>query len=63
FRLAPEKFVEFCTTGPFYAGGKVELVLRSFVPIFSCLTRFDKEIIIIGSKRVDGSYETKALCH
>ncbi len=62
FRIPAGEFAEFCTKGPFYDGRRVELTIRTLVPIFSCYTKFDKEIVIIGSKKVDGSYETKAIC-
>lgn len=63
FRLAPSKSREFCSRGPFFEGGKVELTLKTLVPIFSCKTKIDKEIIIIGRKKIDGDYDTRALCH
>ncbi len=62
FRIPAGEFAEFCTKGPFYDGRRIELTIRTLIPIFSCYTKFDKEIVIIGSKKVDGSYETKAIC-
>ena len=45
---------EFCTFGPFYPDRKLELVLRTLVPIFSCKTRVDQgEIVIKGYRKED----------
>jgi hypothetical protein len=45
---------EFCTFGPFYPERKLELVLRTLVPIFSCKTRVDQgEIVIKGFRKED----------
>lgn len=63
FRLAPKQKSEFCTRGPFYDGEKVELTIRTLVPIFDCRTRIHKEILILGRKKMDGSYDTRAVCH
>jgi hypothetical protein len=62
FRLAPDDYNEFCTTGPFYDGNKVELVLRSLVPIFTCKTIATGNIIVQGRRLPEGGTETKALC-
>lgn len=54
---------EFCTYGPFYPGRKLELVIRTLVPIFSCMTRIDQgEIVIQGHRKPEGGTDTKALC-
>ena len=63
FRIKPEGFAEFCSKGPFYEGQRVDFVLKSLFPIFSCRTKVGREIVIIGSKRIDGSYDTRAICH
>ena len=62
FRLEPSDSREFCTRGPFYEGGRVEVTIRTLVPIFSCKTTIDKEIIIVGRQKIDGGYDTRALC-
>lgn len=54
---------EFCTYGPFYEDRKLELVLRTIFPIFSCKTRVDRgEIIIKGRRKPEGGTETEAVC-
>lgn len=62
FRLKPKEITEFCTTGPFYEGGRIDFSIRTLIPIFSCKTKIDKPIIIIGTKKINGGYNTKAVC-
>lgn len=55
---------EFCSYGPFYEGRKLELTLRTLIPIFSCKTRIDQgPIVIKGKKQDDGTVETWAECY
>jgi hypothetical protein len=50
----PSDRAEFCTYGPFYPERKLELVLRTLIPIFSCKTRVDQgEIVIKGYRKED----------
>jgi hypothetical protein len=44
---------EFCSYGPFFEGRKIELVLRTLFPVFSCKTKIDQGEILIKSKRKD----------
>lgn len=54
---------EFCSYGPFYPDRKLELVLRTLVPIFSCLTKVDQgPIIISGYRKPEGGTNTTAAC-
>lgn len=62
FRLESESFAEFCTSGPFYDGQKVELVLRTLVPIFNCKTAITGNIVIFGRRKMEGGTETWAAC-
>src|SRR5262245_41115502 len=59
----PADRAEFCSYGPFYPDRKLELVLRTLVPIFSCMTRIDQgEIVIKGYKKPEGGTNTYAEC-
>ena len=59
----PTDRAEFCSYGPFFEGRKLDLTLRTLVPIFSCKTRIDQgEIIITGERNAEGSLVTKAHC-
>lgn len=61
----PADRAEFCSYGPFYPEKKLELVLRTLVPIFSCKTRVDQgEIVIKGYRKEDGlGTNTYAECY
>lgn len=55
---------EFCTYGPFLPDRKLELVLRTLVPIFSCKTKIDQgEIVIKGFRKPEGGTDTYAECY
>ena len=59
----PTDRAEFCSYGPFFPGRKLELVLRTLVPIFDCKTRIDQgEIVITGQYKPEGGTDTKAKC-
>lgn len=54
---------EFCSYGPFYPDQKLDLVIRTLVPIFSCKTKIDQgPIIITGVRKPEGGTDTKAAC-
>ncbi len=59
----PGDRAEFCTYGPFYPERKLEMVLRTLVPIFSCKTKVGQgEIVIKGYRKDGGGAETWAEC-
>ncbi|MCE7886728.1 MAG: hypothetical protein DYH13_04395 [Alphaproteobacteria bacterium PRO2] len=59
----PSDRAEFCSYGPFYPDRKLEIVLRTLVPVFSCKTRIDQgEIVIKGHRKPEGGAETWAEC-
>ena len=62
FRLEKEQKTNFCTEGPFYAGRKLDLVLRSLIPLFSCRTAITGDIIIYGRRKEEGGTDTWAAC-
>jgi len=43
----PNDIAEFCSYGPFYDGRRLEIVLRTLVPIFSCHSRIDQGPLVI----------------
>jgi len=60
----PADAAEFCSYGPFLSGRKLELTLRTLVPIFSCKTKIDQgEIVIKGFRKPKGGTETWAECY
>jgi hypothetical protein len=62
FRLETGQKTNFCSLGPFYAGRKLDLVLRSLVPLFSCRTAITGDIVIYGRKKEEGGTDTWAAC-
>lgn len=62
FRLEPAQKSQFCTTGPFYEGRKLELVLRTLIPVFSCKTAITGDIQIYGRRKPEGGTDTWAVC-
>lgn len=57
FRLNEGEQVQVCTTGPLYPGGRLKFVVRTLFPVFECLTRADKDVIIRREQNPDGSYK------
>lgn len=52
-----------CTTGPFFPDRKLELTIRTLIPVFSCRTSLDKGDILIKSERnAQGDLRTWAEC-
>jgi hypothetical protein len=60
----PSDQSDFCTYGPFLPDRKLELVIRTLVPIFSCKTKVDQgEIVIKGYRKPEGGTDTFAECY
>ena len=62
FRLEVGQQSQFCTYGPFYEGRKLELILRTLIPIFTCQTAITGDIIIQGRRKPEGGTDTWAVC-
>lgn len=59
----PADRAEFCSYGPFYEGRKLDLVLRTLVPVFSCRTNVEQgEILLHSEKRDDDTTKYWADC-
>lgn len=46
FNLQDGETVEVCSTGPFFPGYKVELTIRTIMPLFTCHTRLSGNIYL-----------------
>jgi len=46
FDLQDGETVEICSTGPFFPGYKVELTIKTIMPLFTCQTRLSGEIVL-----------------
>jgi len=62
FRLEADETVEVCSTGPFYDGYKVELILRTIIPLFSCKTRLSGDITLRKKESENGTTKLYAEC-
>jgi hypothetical protein len=62
FRLEQGQQTNFCAAGPFYAGRRLDLTLRSLIPLFSCRTAVTGDIIIYGRHKEEGGTDTWAAC-
>jgi len=63
FRLQSGESAEFCSSGPFYPGRRLELILRSLIPLFNCKTSAEQDVVIYGRRKPEGGTETWAECH
>ena len=62
FRLKTGEITEFCTSGPFFEGRRLELTLKTLIPIFSCKTAVTSDIIIYGERKKETGTKTWAEC-
>ena len=62
FRLQPGASHEVCTSGPFFEGRKVEIVIQTFVPVFNCKTAITGDIIFKDERNSEGTLKTWAEC-
>lgn len=64
FRLEPGDRKEFCSTGPFYEGQRLEIVLRTLIPLFDCKTKIDRGDIYLDVREEDyGIKKLSATCY
>ena len=60
----PTDRAEFCSYGPFFPGRKLDLVIKTLIPIFSCKTNVESgEIVIKGERLPEGGTKTWAICY
>lgn len=62
FRLAAGERKEFCATGPFYEGQRLEVVLRTLLPLFDCKTKINHEIFLDALPNQYGFKKLSATC-
>lgn len=61
-KLAEGEKREICARGPFYEGQRLELTIRSLVPLFHCRTKIDRDIVIESSPLPAGGRKLSATC-
>lgn len=62
FRLETDEAVKICSTGPFYDGYKVELTLKTIMPLFTCKTRLSGDIMLRKTTTKEGFTKLYADC-
>lgn len=63
FRLLPGERQDVCSSGPFYEGQRLELTLRTVIPVFECRTSLSAPIVIESAVMENGERKTWASCH
>lgn len=63
FKLAAGEEREFCAAGPFFEGRRLELTLRTLIPLFSCYTKIDREIFLDAKPDDTGFKKLSATCY
>ncbi len=63
FRLEPDQKRQICALGPFYEGRRIELVIRTLIPLFTCRTTLDREIFLDATPQDNGMKKLSATCY
>lgn len=63
FKLSPDEKKDVCTTGPFLAGRKINLILRTIIPLFECETALTGPIYLDVVTTDSGFRTLSATCH
>lgn len=61
FRLEAGARQQICAAGPFFEGQRLELTIRTIIPLFSCKTKLDREIFL-DAKPEPGFTKLSATC-
>jgi len=62
FKLNPGEKTEICSKGPFYDGQRLDLTIRTLIPLFNCRTRIDRDVHLLMEEDEDGSKTYSASC-
>lgn len=61
FKISPGEFREVCASGPFYEGRRIDLTIRTLIPLFNCKTMLGQEIFLDMEEK-DGIKRYSATC-
>lgn len=62
FKLEAGEKWDICTRGPFYPGQKLELTIRTLIPLFSCKTKIDQTVYLHAKPEQGGFTKLSATC-
>lgn len=63
FKLAAGDRRQFCAAGPFFEGRRLELTIRTLIPLFSCYTKIDRDIYLDATPDAAGFKKLSATCY
>lgn len=63
FKLEAGTKEQICAAGPFYEGRRIELVIRTLIPLFTCRTTLTQEIYLDATPGEGGMKKLSATCH
>lgn len=63
FKLAAGAKQQICAAGPFYAGRRLEVVIRTLIPLFTCRTTLSQEIYLDATPVGGGMKKLSATCY
>ena len=62
FRLQADETRQVCSTGPFFDGYTLRIVLKTIVPLYSCLTEMNRDVAIRTFTDAQGTRTLSADC-
>lgn len=62
FTLQAGQELEFCVAGPFFEGRRVEIILRTIIPLFDCKTKLDSPVYLDATPDENGFKKLSATC-
>lgn len=63
FKLSPNQFREICSSGPFFQGRKIDLTIRTLIPLFNCKTQLGRTIYLDMEEDSEGIKRYSATCY
>ena len=63
FKLGAGDRRQFCAAGPFFEGRRLELTIRTLIPLFSCYTKIDRDIYLDATPDAGGFKKLSATCY
>ncbi len=63
FTLKSGERRQFCAAGPFYEGQRLEIMLRTIIPLFTCKTKINQEIFLDAKEDENGFKKLSATCY
>lgn len=63
FKLGAGERRQFCAAGPFFEGRRLELTIRTLIPLFSCYTKIDRDIYLDAKPDQGGFKKLSATCY